>query len=203
MANLEHKDIPDADLHEPKGVASAAVEQVYVADGAGSGAWQAQETAELFEQTADQTVANTTTETTIGGPGEGSTTIPSTLLKFPQHFLLRAQGIVSNTATPTINIRFKLNGVTFASTGAQTLGSVSNDHWSAFIDFLIRSEGSTGTVMVTGGFLTSNNDHFAMINTAVQTIDTTIDQTFDITAEWGTASASNTITSQICDLRIT
>lgn len=35
----EHVDIVDPEIHEPKGVASATSGQVYVADGAGSGAW--------------------------------------------------------------------------------------------------------------------------------------------------------------------
>lgn len=39
MADIEHKNIPDVNLHEPKGVAGAAVDTVYVADGNGSGAW--------------------------------------------------------------------------------------------------------------------------------------------------------------------
>ena len=40
MANVQHKDLPDSDLHEPKGVAAATVGDVYVADGAGSGDWK-------------------------------------------------------------------------------------------------------------------------------------------------------------------
>lgn len=36
----EHKDLTGANLHEPKDVATANVDEVYVADGAGSGAWQ-------------------------------------------------------------------------------------------------------------------------------------------------------------------
>lgn len=39
MANTQHKNITEADLHEPKGVSTASVDTVYVADGAGSGAW--------------------------------------------------------------------------------------------------------------------------------------------------------------------
>lgn len=35
-----HKDLTGADLHEPKGVASAGVDTVYVANGSGSGTWQ-------------------------------------------------------------------------------------------------------------------------------------------------------------------
>jgi hypothetical protein len=37
---IQHKLITDPDIHEPKGVAASAVNKVYVADGAGSGAWQ-------------------------------------------------------------------------------------------------------------------------------------------------------------------
>lgn len=37
---VEHVDIPDGERHEPKGVASATVGQVYVADGAASGTWE-------------------------------------------------------------------------------------------------------------------------------------------------------------------
>lgn len=40
MAIIQHKDIPDAQLHEPKGIASATVGQTYVADGAGGGVWK-------------------------------------------------------------------------------------------------------------------------------------------------------------------
>lgn len=37
---VEHVDITDPELHEPKGIAAATVDQVYVANGAGSGAWE-------------------------------------------------------------------------------------------------------------------------------------------------------------------
>lgn len=36
---IEHKDIPEAGLHEPKGVSVATTGQVYVANGSGSGLW--------------------------------------------------------------------------------------------------------------------------------------------------------------------
>lgn len=40
MADVEHKTLPDAEIHEPKGIASATSGQVLVANGAGSGSWQ-------------------------------------------------------------------------------------------------------------------------------------------------------------------
>lgn len=35
----EHKDLPDSERHEPKGISLAAVDTVYVSDGLGSGSW--------------------------------------------------------------------------------------------------------------------------------------------------------------------
>lgn len=40
MANIEHVDIADPNIHEPKGIAAAAADKVYVSDGAASGSWQ-------------------------------------------------------------------------------------------------------------------------------------------------------------------
>ncbi|MBL4940477.1 MAG: hypothetical protein JKY81_02295 [Colwellia sp.] len=39
MADIEHKNIADPSIHEPKGVSSATAGQTYIADGAGGGAW--------------------------------------------------------------------------------------------------------------------------------------------------------------------
>lgn len=39
MTTVSHKDLTGADLHEPKGAATAASGTVYVANGSGSGAW--------------------------------------------------------------------------------------------------------------------------------------------------------------------
>jgi hypothetical protein len=39
MANVNHSALTDPYLHEPKGASTASAGEVYVADGAGSGAW--------------------------------------------------------------------------------------------------------------------------------------------------------------------
>jgi len=49
---IEHASIPDDGLHEPKGVANAAADRVYVADGASSGSW-AQVDANLIKGTVN------------------------------------------------------------------------------------------------------------------------------------------------------
>lgn len=40
MANVQHNNLTDPNLHEPKGVSTAVNGQVYVADGGGSGDWK-------------------------------------------------------------------------------------------------------------------------------------------------------------------
>lgn len=40
MANVQHSALTGSDLHEPKGVASAAASKVYISNGAGSGSWR-------------------------------------------------------------------------------------------------------------------------------------------------------------------
>lgn len=37
---IEHASIPDGKRHEPKGASTATIDQVYVSDGAASGAWR-------------------------------------------------------------------------------------------------------------------------------------------------------------------
>jgi hypothetical protein len=38
--SIQHKDIPDAQLHQPKGISTAAVKTLYFANGTGAGAWR-------------------------------------------------------------------------------------------------------------------------------------------------------------------
>lgn len=47
MADVQHSDLTDPNLHEPKGVSSASNNQVYVADGSGSGTWKKVTTNEI------------------------------------------------------------------------------------------------------------------------------------------------------------
>lgn len=39
MANVQHNTLPNSELHEPKDIATAATNKVYLADGTGSGSW--------------------------------------------------------------------------------------------------------------------------------------------------------------------
>lgn len=63
MANIEHSDIVDPYIHEPKGVASASEGTVYLADGTGSGDWT--EVQSLLKLGTQGTPAAKTVTTTL------------------------------------------------------------------------------------------------------------------------------------------
>lgn len=59
--SIQHSAITDPNIHEPKGAASASADTVYVADGAGSGDWQAVTTDQIT-----MSGVHSATETAIG-----------------------------------------------------------------------------------------------------------------------------------------
>lgn len=65
MANIEHATIPEPYIHEPKGVATAAADSVYQADGIGSGAWKLPIKRYKVAFTPSAVSANTTAEQTF------------------------------------------------------------------------------------------------------------------------------------------
>lgn len=79
MANVQHASLTGADLHEPKGADSANADEVYAADGLGSGAWTALKLvggASLygaFTVTAAQNVYETIDNLTQSGSSTGLT----------------------------------------------------------------------------------------------------------------------------------
>jgi len=59
---IEHKDITEANLHEPKGVSTASADQVYVANGAGTGNWDSINNAITVDYARSVIVGNTTSQ---------------------------------------------------------------------------------------------------------------------------------------------
>lgn len=53
MANVSHASLTGSELHEPKGIGSAALGTVYVANGAGSGSWNSISTSSFTGMIAD------------------------------------------------------------------------------------------------------------------------------------------------------
>ncbi len=154
----------------------------------------------LFAQTGNSTtVSATTSELTLVDGGIGSLTIPANFFKPGDSFRVRMGGFVSAANGETLIIRVKSDLVTL---GSDTISfpNTSNRNWMLDADFTIRTIGGIGVAsIVSNGFFTFNTSSdvlgggFATINNT--TFDTTISNTLDITAQWGSNNASNSIYS--------
>lgn len=158
--------------------------------------------------TADAAVANTTTETTLLGTVLGTYTIEASQINLAGKTVrVRVRGVVSDTLTPTLNIKFKIGGTTIVSTGAQTMvTSLANNSFECVVDLVTRTTGSSGTIMANGMF-NYNTPAFALVSepmviTSTATVNLTTTQVIDVTATWSAASASNTITGQTVTVEI-
>lgn len=159
----------------------------------------------VFAQSADVTVANTTSETSLVGSGSGFTSMPA--LFYTQYAVLRvkARGIISNTGTPNIQMRFRGGsaGTTELATtnNIATASSLSNTGWTLDLTLTCRTTGASGTAAV-NGYLTIGTNTYPLANTTTKTIDTTGVQAHSVSVFWGAASASNTITCQELSLNL-
>lgn len=151
---------------------------------------------EIFSATADKTVANTVTETTLFGAGVGSLTIPASTFVPGNTLRIKMRGYIAGTASPTVRLRAKINSITIVDTTA--LGSLIGATNGFIIDCLLtcRTIGPTGTFIGQIFAMVTSATYFVQTTTnATTTIDTsTTGQPVDLTFQWGAASASNTVT---------
>ena len=75
LATIEHKNITDNNIHEPKGASTADEGEIYIADGAGSGTWTKIKTGWGYykDNASAQTFTTTPTRLSIDGAGSTST----------------------------------------------------------------------------------------------------------------------------------
>jgi len=160
----------------------------------------------LFSQTQDsQIISNTTTPRTLSRNGVGSQIIAANTLLVGDSFNIKAMGNISclNATGLTITIT-TATGIVLATTGAITMQAATSKTWSFNANMTIRATGVTGTAdIITGGeFVYSKNSNanvetlpFLFNNNA--TFDTTVANNITVTAQWTTASTSNSIYSNI------
>lgn len=160
-------------------------------------------------QTATTTVANTVTETTLYGTiGRGTLTIAANTLAVGDTLKLSARGIMSETGTPNINFRVKFGSTEIVSTGNITMsGAMTNDSWILDCEITVLSIGASGTVFGAGAvFLDDTSNVNGLTNSSTPAtaivVDTTAAITINITAQWDTADAGNTITTQVANVRL-
>ena len=71
QGDIEHSELPDNLLHEPKGASTAAAGTVYIADGAGSGSFKKLPTTSLnISPVSIQDITPSTIDSTVGLSGD-------------------------------------------------------------------------------------------------------------------------------------
>lgn len=151
----------------------------------------------VFSQTASVTVGNTTTETTLIGAGTGSVTLPANFFIQGKSIRLQMRGVVSSTGGPNTRIRVKLGATTILDSGAVASAAGTNDGFVIDVLITCRTTGATGTVFAQGSYqeLIVGANILDLAATATSTVDTTGTLALDITQEWGTMAAGNTLTA--------
>jgi hypothetical protein len=159
----------------------------------------------LYSQTANSVpVTATTLESTLIGAGVGTLSVPANTFKVGDSFLAKLYGDISCVGTATIEIRVKSGSVILADTGVIALDVTTNKHWSIEVIFTIRALGiaGVGSIVSSGLFSYIKNSglnfegaNFSILNNS--TFNTTILNTLDITAQWNTNNAGNTILSEL------
>ncbi len=160
----------------------------------------------LFAQTGNSTIiTGTTAESTLINGGEGSLIIPANSFNIGDSFKAVFGGVMNAANNQTIRIRVKAGSVVLLDSGVQTLtNSIISDIWSLNVDFTIRQLGAAGVASIvtlaTFHYTKTNNatvEGFAFNNINNTTFDTTVSNTLDVTVQWGSTNASNSIYSDI------
>jgi hypothetical protein len=159
----------------------------------------------LFAQTGNSAIiTNTTVESTLIDSGVGTLSVPANGFKVGDSFRADFGGILSSLNNAQITIRVKTGSVILSTSGAQTLPSTSNDVWLLSLNFTVRAIGGPGvaSIVTLGTFYeikasNSQQQGFSFNTVNNTTFDTTVANTLDVTAQWGAASASNSIYSDI------
>ena len=171
--------------------------QVLITDGSGNLAFNKPTTGLYAQTTQSATLTNTTTETSIVGTGVGSLTIAANGYVVGDSYHAKIGGVISAQNNDTITIRIKKGSTVLATTGTLTLEAVTNMAWECEIDFTIAAIGATGSMCTNGNFAynrdTGSLEGFVFQD--VETFDTTIANTLEITAEWGQAKTQDQIYS--------
>ncbi len=160
----------------------------------------------LYAQTANSVpVSGTTAETSVINGGVGTLTVPANAFSIGNSFRADLSGIINAANNQTIRIRVKTGSAVLLDSGVQSLtNSIINDIFTLSLDFTIRQTGAAGVASLASfgrfTYLKTNNSStqgFGMNTINNTTFDTTINNTLDITVQWGSNNAGNSIYTDV------
>ena len=159
----------------------------------------------LFAQTANSTtITATTTEGTLIDGGVGSLSVPANGFAVGDSFRVEMGGVMSAQNNDTIRIRLKSGSVSLGDSGTLTMPGITNQVWMLNVTFTIRSIGAAGVASVVSlaqfhilKAASGTQQGFAWNTVNNTTFDTTISNTLNVTAQWSSNNANNSIYSDI------
>ena len=159
----------------------------------------------LYAQTGNSIpITNTIVESTLINGGVGTLSVPANAFQIGDSFRAIFGGILNAANNQTIRVRVKTGSVILLDSGAQPITNITNDVFSLNIDFTIRQLGTAGvaSIVALGSFHYTKTSNatvqgfaFNIVNST--TFNTTINNTLDVTVQWGSANAGNSIYSDI------
>ena len=159
----------------------------------------------LFAQTGNSVpISGTNVETTLINGGVGSLSVPANGFQVGDSFRAIFGGVLNAANNQTIRIRVKSGSVILLDSGLQPITNITNNVFNLHIDFTIRALGTAGaaSIVALGAFnyvKTSNGviEGFGFNTVNSTTFNTTIGNTLDVTVQWGSNNAGNSIFSDI------
>lgn len=154
----------------------------------------------IFTSSTNKVITNTVTETSAVPTGVGSLTLPANFWVVGKTIRIRGGGVFSTAAAlpGTFTVKVKYGSTVLATSSAFTaVANLSTQGFSLDSTLTCMSTGATGTLFVNGGFnystgLNLSRNFNDLTNAgATVTVNTTTSNLLDVTATWGTASASN------------
>jgi hypothetical protein len=152
------------------------------------------------QTTVPSAVASSTAAGTLFGTFTGSAQLNPATWQVGTTYRVLANGTLNNTSTPNLTIILALGSTTIATTGVTATTALTSGPFMWFYDGYITctATGTGGAVLAAGVF--------TYFTTAINTIDIqqpptstsvslAVPLTPNLTATWGTSSASNTIVS--------
>ncbi|MEX0755708.1 MAG: hypothetical protein WD556_11425 [Actinomycetota bacterium] len=162
--------------------------------------------AELGFNGLESLTSPVTSHTTTGEAVLIRNQLPAGFLRQSTTLRIRAHGVIGTKAAPvgTSTWRCRIGPTTLTGNIVTTVApalaaSQTNQGWSIEFDVTVRSAGASGTLIGNGGLLTeaiaiSIPSLSRTETTATVVVDTTVSNWFELTFQWGTSNASNTIT---------
>jgi hypothetical protein len=159
----------------------------------------------LFAQTANSTtITATTSELTLIDGGVGTLSVPANGFKVGDSFRVEMGGIMSAQNNNTLRIRLKSGSVNLGDSGPLTMPAITNQVFTLHVTFTIRAIGASGVASIVSlaqfhilKLASGTQQGFAWNTVNSTTFDTTINNTLNITGQWSSNNANNSIYSDI------